>query len=181
MSIIYGLSRHWSNSPSLGLQKIIMHTSTLCNAVVPEILEPSTVSVIITPDVAGGEPSATTAQVGQTILVLEGFDVLIDCPIERGYPKPEVSWIKDGNHLSNDSTHTVFSNRSLLLRDVNTEDHEGDYTCLAMTPNVGRDNVTTSLDVIGTSPLSLIITTQDLIINTRKLAFWKIHNTDDLH
>ncbi len=117
--------------------------------VAPEILRPSTVSAIIIQDLAGEEPYARTAQVGQTVLVLEGFDVLIDCPIERGYPKPEVSWMKDGNRISNDSTRTIFSNRSLLLHHVTTEDHEGDYTCLAMTPNVGRDNATTSLDVIG--------------------------------
>ena len=111
--------------------------------------------MIITQDPTGEELSARTAQAGQTVLVLEGFDVLIDCPIERGYPKPEVSWIKDGTRLSNDSTHTIFSNRSLLLHDVNTEDHEGDYTCLAVTPNVGRDNATTSLDVISMSPFVL--------------------------
>ena len=126
-----------------------MYIQILIHVVKPEILAPSIVSVIITQDLAGQDPSVRTAQVGQTVLVLEGLDVLIDCPIERGYPKPEVSWIKDDNHLSNGSTHTIFSNRSLWLRDVNTEDHEGDYTCLAMTPNVGRDNATTNLDVIG--------------------------------
>ena len=111
--------------------------------------------MIITQEFAEGGPSARTAQAGQTVLVLEGFDVRIDCPIERGDPKPEVSWTKDGNRLSNDSTHTIFSNRSLLLHDVNTKDHEGDYTCLAITPNVGRDNATTSLDVIGMFSLVL--------------------------
>ena len=105
--------------------------------------------MIIIQDLAGQEPAARTAQAGQTVLVLEGLEVLIDCPIERGYPKPAVSWIKDNNHLRNDSTHTIFSNGSLLLRNVNTEVYEGDYTCLAVTPNVGRDNITTSLDVIG--------------------------------
>ena len=112
-------------------------------------MKPSTVSVIIIQDLAGEEPYTKTAQTGQTVLVLEDLDVLIDCPIERGYPKPDITWMKDGNHVSNDSTHTIFSNGSLLLRQVNIEDHEGDYTCLAMTPNVGRDNATTSLDVIG--------------------------------
>ena len=91
---------------------------------------------------------------------MEGFDVLINCPIERGYPKPEVSWIKDGNRLRNDSTHTIFSNRSLLLHGVNTEDDEGDYTCLAETPNVGRDNATTSLDVISMFPSILFSVTE---------------------
>ena len=119
------------------------------HVVAPEILEPSTVSVIISQELGGEEPSARTAQAGQTVLVLEGFDVLINCPVERGYPKPEVSWMKDGKRLTNDSTHTIFSNKTLLLHAVNTEDHEGDYICLAVTPNVGRDNATTSVDVIG--------------------------------
>ena len=98
------------------------------------------------------QPSSTgNAQAGQIVLVLEGFDVLIDCLIGRGYPKPEISWTKDNNHVRNDSTYTIFRNGSLLIHDVNTDYHEGEYMCLANTPNVGSDNVTTQLDVIGMS------------------------------
>ena len=125
-----------------------IHTHNLI--VPPEILVPSIVSVILTQDLTGLESSVRRAQVGQTVLILEGFDVLIDCIIERGYPQPEVSWSKDNHHLHNDSTFTIFRNNSLLIHDVNAEVNEGEYTCLAVTPNIGTTEVTTSLDVIST-------------------------------
>ena len=117
---------------------------------------PSIASVIVAQDSQLQVPSVQeslptgNAQVGQTVLILEGYSILIDCQIARGHPKPEVLWtVNDVGITDNNTKHTIFNNGSLLIHTVDTENDEGEYVCYAITPSVGSDNASTQLDVIG--------------------------------
>lgn len=55
--------------------------------------------------------------------IREGNSVNLTCKIKKGFPKPQVSWFKNGTERKEKST-------TLLLTEVKDED-EGRYTCQA--------------------------------------------------
>ena len=54
----------------------------------------------------------------------EGGTANLTCKISKGLPKPQLSWLKDGERMDKDAKTT------LILTNVTDED-EGEYTCIA--------------------------------------------------
>ena len=96
-------------------------------------------------------PYAVTewAEIGQDIVVVVTYNLQIDCSIARGYPSPAISWFHDDTKISNSSVYGVFSNGSLLIQSVTSDMDNTTFTCIAMTPDVGTDKLTSSVTVIG--------------------------------
>ena len=93
-------------------------------------------------------PQIGVARVGQSIGILENFDLRIDCEIARGYPTPVVTWSHNGVHLMNNSKHDIFKNGSLLIRQLTPMVDDGVYECIA-TSEVGRTTRNSVVNVFG--------------------------------
>ena len=80
-----------------------------------------------------------------------------------GFPKPEVSWMKDGQKIENDTHYNIsfYGNQSSLewYSDLQIEnvrrDDTANYTCF-LRNRVGTDDATVSLLVLGKITPSLI-------------------------
>ena len=82
-------------------------------------------------------------------MVVVTYNLQIDCNIRRGNPSPIISWFNNDAKISNSSTYKVFSNGSLLIQSVTFEMDNGTFTCIASTSDVGSDNLTSTVTVIG--------------------------------
>ena len=89
-----------------------------------------------------------TAEVGQEINVVATYNLRIDCVITRGIPAPILTWLHNSIPLSNES-HEVLSNGSLLIRSVTPGRDNGTFTCMADSTNVGHDELSSTVTVIG--------------------------------
>ena len=90
-------------------------------------------------------------------MVLEGFDLRVDCVITRGKPTPVVSWFKNGVVLSNSTSsssssssshYELLQNGSLLIVGVVTRREDGVYICRAES-DIGHDELNSTITVIG--------------------------------
>ncbi|XP_049775018.1 Down syndrome cell adhesion molecule-like protein 1 homolog isoform X1 [Schistocerca cancellata] len=66
--------------------------------------------------------------------VVAGTTVTFNCYV-TGYPISSIYWEKDGRPLIDTHRQTVFSNGTLLIRDIRKVDDEGGYVCVASNPD----------------------------------------------
>ena len=88
-------------------------------------------------------------------MVVVTYNLQIDCSIARGYPSPTISWLHNDATISNSSIYQVFSNGSLLIQSVTSDMDNATFTCIASTPDMGSDNLTSFVTVIGKPSLIL--------------------------
>lgn len=75
--------------------------------------------------------------------------VVLDCQSVARPPVQYTRWMKDGELLSSDLQHRIFTNESLLLYNV-TEETSGNYTCTVGNGR-GTPSITYDLTVLGKS------------------------------
>lgn len=68
-------------------------------------------------------------RVGQTLSVLSGTKVSIECPVS-GVPKPDVTWSRQDNKMDTDG-HVLVKESLLIINNVTRED-TGVYLCKAV-------------------------------------------------
>ena len=73
----------------------------------------------------------------------------INCEAPRGFPQPEVYWMKDGVLLNTTVPMTTGEGSTLIISNVKRAD-AGTYTCFAKNKFKQR-NVTASLEVVSKS------------------------------
>ena len=81
--------------------------------------------------------------------VYTGGTVLLKCLPPRGRPPPTVSWLHDGNLVSNSSRTLISSKGNLTISPVTTAD-QGSYVCRADHPLGRQDSQEAVLTVKGT-------------------------------
>ena len=64
-------------------------------------------------------------------VVEEGRDVIIECEA-TGYPRPEITWLRDNSLLLNPNLTQNGSISYLILRSVKKEENSGMYQCIAV-------------------------------------------------
>ena len=84
----------------------------------------------------------------QTVYV--GESVVFKCSPPRGNPAPTISWLQDGNLVSNASRTFISVKGNLTISSVTKAD-QGLYTCRANSPLGTRHSQEASLTVNGTA------------------------------
>ncbi|XP_067002094.2 cell adhesion molecule Dscam1 [Anabrus simplex] len=64
----------------------------------------------------------------QNLTVVDGMDVYLRCPV-AGFPISSVTWQRAGDILPTHLRHRVFSNGTLLIRQVEGASDRGEYSC----------------------------------------------------
>lgn len=97
------------------------------------------VFVLVAPAIEG--PSFRTME------VVSNQTVYIKCEIS-GIPIPEVDWYLDGQKKFFSSTEILHNGTMLQISGVNSERHEGRYTCVARN-KIGKAEADIFLEIIG--------------------------------
>lgn len=91
----------------------------------------------------------------ESLKVMEGHNVTLECRIKAGIPYPAIKWKKGQDIVANNSSRLILTSVSLVDASA--------YTCLAVN-EYGSDSVQTHLDVL--SPTVIYPGPQDLVIQT---------------
>ena len=83
----------------------------------------------------------------QTVYV--GESVVLRCSPPRGNPVPTITWLQDGNLVSNTSRTFISAKGNLTISPVTKAD-KGFYTCRANSPLGTRNSQEAALTVNGT-------------------------------
>ena len=94
------------------------------------------------------KPLNATAVIGANVMIAEGYQLSIICPIIRGNPKPSIVWYL-GDSIIQGTQYLVEENGTLVIDSVMRDRDEGVYTCIANTPDVGQDEASTTVIVPG--------------------------------
>lgn len=81
-----------------------------------------------------------------TKAALQSSNIVLDCPV-KGYPPPDILWIKDNRPINENENVYVNKNGSLHITNVVSQD-AGRYTC-SVSNRLGRDSVIYNLAVQG--------------------------------
>ena len=87
-----------------------------------------------------------TTTVGTNVTALTETKITIQC-LTSGEPKPNVTWSKDGQKITEGSKYAVQKDGSLLIREAGKQD-SGLYTCTSENI-VGNDSASTVIQVVG--------------------------------
>ena len=91
-----------------------------------------------------------TISIGQTIMIPETYNLIIECKIHRANPKPSILWSHDNETIQNPHPHyTVQSDGTLVIKNIVRGSDDGIYTCIADTPNIGQDESSSLVLVTG--------------------------------
>ena len=94
------------------------------------------------------EPQTATISIGNNVMVPEGYHLMIECKILRANPKPSIVW-HYGDSIVQGPQYTVRDDGTLVINGILRDRDEGVYTCIADTPDVGQDQSSTTVIVIG--------------------------------
>jgi hypothetical protein len=75
---------------------------------------------------------------------IEGSNITLACPILQGYPRPDITWYKDGDNI------TAMHHSNTLHVPGARPEHSGDYTCVAHN-NYGSDRLLLPVRVLAAS------------------------------
>lgn len=93
-------------------------------------------------------PQNVTLIIGQNIMIPETYNLLIECKISRANPKPVISWLR-GNETIQGLQYTVQDDGTLLIENMVKSRDDSVYTCVTDTPNIGRDESSSTVIVTG--------------------------------
>ena len=88
----------------------------------------------------------TTLVIGQNVMIPESYNLHIECRVRRGNPAPSISWFH-GNEAIVGPQYTVQRDGSLVIEDLVRDRDDGVYTCVADTPNIGRNEASSNVKV----------------------------------
>ncbi|RWS31327.1 cell adhesion molecule-like protein [Leptotrombidium deliense] len=90
---------------------------------------------------------APSVKAMKNVTALEGESLHLYCPV-FGFPIKKISWKKDNNLLPLHGQHTVYSNGSLFITNVNRKINEGFYSCAAENEQGFKGEANTYVKVI---------------------------------
>ena len=70
----------------------------------------------------------------QDTVAISGNKVVLEC-IANGFPKPRVTWLRDGSPVGPGSGYSVLGESNLLIESVSVS-QAGNYTCQAKSENL---------------------------------------------
>ena len=88
-------------------------------------------------------PENKRVNVGSVVKISVGYNLLIDC-IVTGTPPIAITWIRN-----NDILNSTEGNSSTIIIPV-TEAYDGDNITCRADNNIGFDDATTTINVVGT-------------------------------
>lgn len=101
-------------------------------------------------------PLNFTIIIGQNVMIPEMYNLYIKCMINRENPKASISWFRDTKPIQG-LQYTVQNDGTLVIEGLTRDRDDGVYTCVANTPEVGRDESSSTVNVTGkTIALKLI-------------------------
>ncbi|XP_022241420.1 Down syndrome cell adhesion molecule-like protein 1 homolog [Limulus polyphemus] len=89
----------------------------------------------------------------KNVSVIEGETLILQCPV-AGYPIKYIIWERDGFQLPINHRQQVFSNGSIIVREVVRDSDQGTYTCSAISEDGDRDHEDVTIKV--TTPPKII-------------------------
>ncbi|XP_076361709.1 cell adhesion molecule Dscam1-like isoform X3 [Tachypleus tridentatus] len=89
----------------------------------------------------------------KNVSVIEGETLILQCPV-AGYPIKYITWERDGFQLPINHRQQVFSNGSIIVREVARDSDQGTYTCIAISEDGDRDHEDVTIKV--TTPPKII-------------------------
>lgn len=124
----------------------------------PYIVPPEIVKGANSPVVTVSTPFGTTLPletplnftiiIGQDIMIPELYNLYIKCMISRENPKATVSWFHDTEPIQG-LQYTIENDGTLVIEGLARDRDDGVYTCVAHTPEVGRDESSSTVNVTG--------------------------------
>ena len=83
-------------------------------------------------------------------MIPETYTLNIECLILRANPMPIISWFHDNVTINTKyPPYMVQTDGTLVIEDVLRGRDDGLYTCIADTPDVGRDESSSTIIVTG--------------------------------
>ena len=92
-----------------------------------------------------GQPLIAT--VGDGILTLSDSAITIHC-VASGIPEPSITWLKDGQTITQEERFTIYKNGSLRIAGSLVSD-SGKFSCVARN-RFGENKRTSSIAIVGT-------------------------------
>ncbi|XP_076325900.1 cell adhesion molecule Dscam1-like [Tachypleus tridentatus] len=83
----------------------------------------------------------------ENMTVVEGETFNVRCPV-AGYPVKEISWQHSGRRIPYNHRQRLFSNGTLIIKDVDKRSDGGQYSCVARSPNGQSSRSKMYLDVL---------------------------------
>lgn len=93
-------------------------------------------------------PENITTIIGQNVMIPETYNLYIKCMVYRANPKASISWFHDNEPIRGQQ-YTVQDDGNLVIEDLTRGRDDGMYTCVAYTPNIGRDESSSTVIVTG--------------------------------
>lgn len=99
-----------------------------------------------------------TISIGQTVMIPETYNLIIECKIHRANPMPSIIWLQNNETLRSPHPHyTIQADGTLVIRSIVKDTDYGIYTCIADSPNVGQDESSSLVIVTGNQQMSNIL------------------------
>lgn len=93
-------------------------------------------------------PLNYTIIIRQSVRIPETYNLHIQCRTIRGNPKPFISWYR-GNETIEGEQYDIQDDGTLVIKNLMRKRDDGVYTCVADTPDVGKDEAKSSVTVTG--------------------------------
>ena len=89
---------------------------------------------------------SVSASVGDSIRAVPETTITVQCDAS-GFPRPTITWTKDGQPLSEGGRIAIFRNGSLSISSALASD-SGEYSCIARN-RLGENEVSSTIRVVG--------------------------------
>ena len=91
-----------------------------------------------------------TISIGQTIMIPETYNLIVECKVHRANPVPSIIWLHDNETMRSPHPHyTIRADGTLVIRSIVRDADDGIYTCIADTPNIGQDEGSSLVIITG--------------------------------
>lgn len=128
-------------------------SSLIIITVAPQLLKGATgslltVSIPFGPTLPFEAPLNYTIIIRQSIRIPETYNLYIQCRTIRGNPKPYISWYH-GNETIEGEQYDIQDDGTLVIKNLTRKRDDGVYTCVAYTPDIGKDEAKSTVTVTG--------------------------------
>lgn len=124
-----------------------------CMAVAPQLIKGVTDS-LLTVSVPFGVtlpleiPLNYTIIIGQSVRIPEKYNLYIDCKTHKANPRPVISWYHADETINGDQ-YDILDDGTLVIMNLTRGRDDGIYKCIALTPDVGRDEAKSTVIITG--------------------------------
>lgn len=83
-------------------------------------------------------------------MIPETYNLKIECPIHRANPLPSISWFYGNLTIpAQYPQYSVNNDGALVITNITRDRDDGEYTCVADSPDVGQDECTSTIIITG--------------------------------